>query len=177
MARCTESVMRIALMAAALVVTTACSSSSNISSASPSAATPAQAVAGGCGSTTIYRGPVPAWVDDAGAHNNPDGLPYVIASPADVAGFVFGYPLRAGHPENPSNKILWVVRLPRNGSDLIIAAHPLDAASPTVSVVQPANSSPGEIYPSIVDVPMPGCWHLDLRWAGHEAGVDLTFAT
>jgi hypothetical protein len=102
-------------------------------------------------------------------------LPHVIATPADAAGFIFGYPLRAGHPDNPTNKILWVVRIPRDASDLTITAHPAGAAAPSVIVVQPANSSPGEIYPSIVDVPVAGCWHLDLRWAGHDAGVDLSY--
>jgi hypothetical protein len=132
-------------------------------------------VAGGCASSTVHRGGVPGWVDVAGAHNNPDGLPYVIADPADAAGFLFGYPLRAGHPTDSTNKILWVVRLPRDGAPLQITGHPAGATKPTISVTQPANSSPGEIYPSIVDVPIAGCWHLDLRWAGHAAGVELLY--
>jgi hypothetical protein len=100
----------------------------------------------------------------------------VLALPKQsAAGFLFGYPLRAGHPENPSNKILWVVGMPRNGSPLEIQVHPLNAAEPSVTVTQPANSSPGEIYPSIVDVPKPGCWHFDLAWSGHQASVDLMY--
>jgi hypothetical protein len=132
-------------------------------------------VPGGCGATAVVTGHVPTWLDEAGAHNNPDAAPYVLAVPQQAAGFIFGYPLRSGHPENPSNKILWVVGLPRNGSSLEISAHPLGAATPTLTQIQPADSSPGEIYPSIVDVPQPGCWHFDLTWAGHKASVELVY--
>lgn len=120
------------------------------------------------------RGNVPAWLDEAGAHNNP-ATPYVLATPQQAAGFLFGYPLRSGHPENPFNKILWVVGLPRNGSSLEISGHPLESSAPIVKVVSPADSSPGEIYPSIVDVPTPGCWQFELAWAGHTASVELPY--
>ncbi len=146
-----------------------CSTAPTSSSPSPTGPTQANVpagatvVAGGCGSTSIVKGHVPAWLDEAGAHNNPDSAPYVLATPQQAAGFIFGYPLRAGHPDNPSNKILWVVGLPRNGS------------SPTITQSQPADSSPGEIYPSIIDVPQPGCWHFDLAWAGHKASVELLY--
>jgi len=32
------------------------------------------------------------------------------------------------------------------------------------------HSAPG---PSIVDMPMPGCWHLSLAWGTHTDGIDL----
>jgi hypothetical protein len=69
-------------------------------------------VSGGCGTSVAHRGPIPVWQNDATDNNAPDGLPYVVADPATAAGFIFGYPLRAGHPVNPSNKILWAVRTP-----------------------------------------------------------------
>jgi hypothetical protein len=139
----------------------------------PAAAT---IVPGGCGTTQVFKGGVPAWLDEAGAHNNPDFLPYVVASPANAAGFLFGYPLRALHPGGPSNKILWVVGLPRGGASLRITGHPAGASTPTIAVTQPADSSPGEIYPTIVDVPKPACWHFDLAWEGHRAAVELQFS-
>jgi hypothetical protein len=37
----------------------------------------------------------------------------------------------------------------------------------------PDDASPGEIYPSIVDLPAAGCWRLTLRWSGHAASIDL----
>jgi hypothetical protein len=143
-------------------------------SPSPAPAVSPVAVAGGCGSTAAVRGSIPSWLDDAGAHNNPIGVPYVVANPPLAAGFLFGSPLRTGHPDNPSNKILWVVRTPRNGS-LTIDGHPLNAAVPAIHVIQPDDSSPGNIYPSIVDVPTAGCWQFDLRWASSHTQVELMY--
>jgi len=47
----------------------------------------------------------------------------------------------------------------------------LTPASPTiprdtalVRVEVPANSGPGEIYASVVEVPFAGCWHVELAW-------------
>jgi hypothetical protein len=122
------------------------------------------------------QGPVPAWLDQAAAHNVPSGLPYAIAVPAVAAGFIFGYPLRAGHPQNPANKVLWVVRTPRQGSTLEIDGHPLGQQQPTVHESMPANSGPGEIYPDGIDVPSAGCWQFTLRWATGSAEIDLEYA-
>lgn len=135
----------------------------------------AHVLPGGCGSTAVLNGGTPAWLDEAGAHNNPTGLPYVVASPINAAGFIFGYPLSATQRQGTSNKILWVVGVPRNGSPLEIKGLPLNSLTPTVRVIQPANSSPGEIYPTIVDVPRPGCWHFDLVWSGNTTSVDLMY--
>lgn len=132
-------------------------------------------VAGGCGATHVYSGHEPPWLDTAGAHNNPTGVPYVLAVEQTAAGFIFGYPLRTGHPSNPSNKILWVVGLPRNGSALEITGQLSGADVSAVHDSFPANAGPGEIYPSIVDVPQSGCWRFDLSWAGHHAVVYLQY--
>jgi hypothetical protein len=129
----------------------------------------------GCGSTAVVKGGIPAWLEEAGGHNNPTYLRYVVGHPPLVAGFLFSDPLRAGHPENPSNKILWVVRTPRNGSQLIIDGHPLGSPLPRVHEGLSANSSPGEIYPDGVDVPSAGCWQFDLRWANSHAQVELNY--
>ncbi len=170
-------------VAAVALLTTACSSGpTSASRTSPTAAAAAVSplpaatiVPGGCGATPVFKGGVPAWLDQAGANNNPDGLPYVVGIPSLAAGFIFGYPLRAGHPQSPTNKILWVVGMPRNRSALEITGHPLTATTPSIQQSQPADSGPGEIYPSIVDVPRPGCWHFDLSWAGHHAAVELEY--
>jgi hypothetical protein len=89
---------------------------------------------------------------------------------------VFGYPLRAGDPSNTTNKILWIMRLPRHGSPLTIEARPLHADAPLVRLAVSAASSPGEIYPSAVNVPKAGCWRLTLHWARHADSIDLRYA-
>lgn len=164
----------IVCMAALLV---ACSSQASARSA-PSSSPAAQpsVVSTGCGSTPVLHGGIPTWLDDAGGHNIPGFLNYVIAHPPLTAGFLFSYPLRAGHPENPSNKVLWVVRTARNGP-LIIDGHPLGAQTPTVHDERPDNSSPGQIYPDGTDVPIAGCWQFDLRWANSHVQVELGYTT
>jgi hypothetical protein len=135
----------------------------------------ASVVPGGCGATSVYQGVQPAWLVEAGAHNNPSGVPYALAVPQDAAGFIFGYPLRAGYPANPANKILWVVRFPRNESPLAVTGQLSGAFEPSVHESFSADSGPGEIYPSIVNVPQPGCWRFDLAWSGHHAAVYLEY--
>jgi len=138
---------------------------------------PARAVrvTGGCRSTQVYRGPVPDWVQVAVGQNAPRGLPYVVAEPPTAAAFIFGYPLRAGHPDNPSNKTLWVVRTPRDGAPLQIEAHPAGGSLPVVRETRAADSGPGEIYPDGLDVPFAGCWHFSLRWQNGQAELDLRY--
>ena len=127
--------------------------------------------AGGCGSSTVYSDGIPASLDEAGGHNNPN-LPYVVANPPIAAGFLFAYPLKSGPI---GNKILWVVGAPRHGEPIAIDAHPYGADQPIVYFNKDANSSPGEIYPSGIVVPSAGCWVLSLRWGTNRAEADLVF--
>jgi hypothetical protein len=115
------------------------------------------------------------WVDDADAQNSPQGPPYVVAKPASAAGFIFSYPLRSGRSKDIANKILWVVRTPRNGGALHIEAHPRGASVPTVTEIRPGDSGPGEIYPDGLNVPTAGCWHFTLRWPTGTAELDLEY--
>lgn len=165
-----------ALAVVVLAVTPAAAGCSSSHPASSSGAA-THVVAPGCGATPIRRGAPPDWTAPAWSASSgaPTGLPYVVAEHGRAIAFIFGYPLRAGDPANPDNKILWVVRSPRDGSDLVIHARPLHATTPVVTVRQAANSGPGEIYPSDVNVPAPGCWRMTLRWNGHADSIDLGY--
>jgi hypothetical protein len=44
-----------------------------------------------------------------------------------------------------------------------------------LAVTRPADSRPGEIYPSIVDVPAAGCWTVVAEWSGHRATLELAY--
>jgi len=138
------------------------------------AATPTD---GGCGSTTVLTGGVPDTLKRSTGDNVPSGVPYAVAHPATAAGFIFGYPLHVPNGEKGigySNKILWVVGVQRTG-DLVIDGVPLGKSGPAVHYSFPANSSPGEIYPSGVEVPEPGCWTFTLRFAGQTAQIELAY--
>ncbi len=90
-----------------------------------------------------------------------------------AAGVVFVPPLRAGDSPQIRNKILWVVSTPRGGEPLTITAQRADAV---VQVLQPADSGPGDIYPTMVNVPVPGCWTLTLSWNGYADSVEMPFS-
>jgi hypothetical protein len=126
-------------------------------------------VAGGCGATGLYHGRPPAWTAPAFSDSSPGppAWPFALGGRGTVVALVFGYPLRAGDPTNPSKKVLWIMRRPRHGLPLQISATPLHASAPVIRSTWSPDSSPGEIYPSSINVPTPGCWRLTLRWAGH----------
>ena len=162
---------RALVVAAALVLIAACgddSGSGNVAGVPVGA----HQVGGGCGTTPLYTGASEAWTSSA---QGPTDLVQATGHDGNAVAFLFAHPLRAGEPENPANKILWVVKEPRGVSDLVITAHPLDAAAPTVHQSEAADSSPGEIYPSIVNVPEPGCWAFTLEWNGNKDTIELPY--
>jgi hypothetical protein len=118
----------------------------------------------GCAPAAIHHGRPPAWTAAAWADSSPSfSVPYAES-------------LRAGHPTDPANKVLWVVRSPRDGMPLTISARRAGSRSPTVRISEPADSGPGEIYPSYVDLPQPGCWRLALAWGSHRAAINVHVA-
>jgi hypothetical protein len=118
---------------------------------------------------------MPSWLqDEIQGLTGMGNAPYALAGPTPIAGFILGYPLKAG-TSTPS-KILWVVSTPRNGEPLQIRVNPSGAAEPVVRVSRPADSGPGEIYPDGVSVPTSGCWHFKLQWASGSAQLDLSYS-
>ncbi len=96
------------------VLASACTGGSTPPTASPSVGSSTAVVqlqSGGCGSTPGQTGSRIAWMPGPQAVNTP----HVLASPPAAAAILAGYPLRAGHPQSPSNKVAWAVRIPRNG--------------------------------------------------------------
>lgn len=100
-------------------------------------------------------------------------LPWVEANPvsAGITGHLFyAYGLQgraaALHthgtmPDGRSTKILWVIEHARADRVLTIEGRNL-AGSGTLHQLVPRALSPATDYPSIVDVPAPGCWLLRL---------------
>src|SRR5450759_1575310 len=129
------------------------------------------AVGGGCSMTQIYSGPGPD------ASSGLTANPWAWASPreAGIAAYFFRRPpdLLVIHPgpTDTQNKILWMSRSGLAG-DLIVTARPLDSASPVVRFRFPG----GRDYPSLIDLPAPGCWRLDLVIGSTHATIDLMVA-
>jgi len=116
---------------------------------------------------------VPSWADSADV---PSAIPHLVSPDGNVVAILFGNPLRAGTPTDRANKILWIVRQPRDGQALEITATLPGSREKPVHITKAADSSPGEIYPSIDDVPAPGCWHFGLAWNGHRSAINLDYA-
>ena len=132
---------------------------------------------GGCGGTSIFTGRPPGWnAQPAGFSQQPPSLPYVVGASGAIRGYLWASPLHA--PESPTsgNKVLWYVRYPRDGAPLRVTGYLRANPSRRMSATFPADSSPGEIYPSDVAVPQAGCWSFTLRWNTHVDHLSLSFA-
>jgi hypothetical protein len=125
-----------------------------------------------CGTPLSRAGDAPNWTRSA---NPPTDVPHVLSRQRNVAAFVFGQPLQAHRSDGRTNKILWVVREPRNGRPLRIAGRRARTRARIAPIVLPAGSEPGEIYPSTVNVPRPGCWVFTLSWGPHRATIGLVY--
>lgn len=86
---------------------------------------------------------------------------------------LWAYPLLSPPPTTHNNKILRVSRIPTNGSPLIIRAQRVIGSKPAGAVVRrQVTGGPG---PSIINLPAPGCWQLDLRWSGHSDTMAVVY--
>lgn len=137
-------------------------------------------VAGGCGTTRLHHGLLPGWAQPAYSSGSSGGSgappwPFAVADKGTAVAVMFAFPLRAGRPTDPANKILWIMRRPRHGLPLTVTARPATGGGPVVRASWSADSGPGEIYPSYVNVPWAGCWHVTLRWAHHSDSIDLSY--
>jgi hypothetical protein len=125
-----------------------------------------------CGAPLSRASDAPPWTSAA---NPPTDIPHHLSRQGNIAAFVFGYPLQARRHDGRANKILWVVREPRNAQPLRISGHRVHTRQRIQPVAIPADSAPGEIYPSVVDAPTPGCWSFTLTWNGHRATIKLPY--
>lgn len=102
-----------------------------------------------------------------------------MATPAE-AGIVayFWHPppdLVFAHGPDDGTKVLWIGH-DQQAAHLNIVAHPLNASSPVVRLAFPAAIGPAGNYPSGIDLPSPGCWHLELTLGTARATMDLLVA-
>jgi hypothetical protein len=104
-----------------------------------------------------------------------------MANPPIAAAFIFGYPLHAGPPTYPANKIIWAFRGPLTGEPLEIDVYQADSQSVAEQFGWPGSRGssaaplPGVMYGTVIDVPAPGCWRFVLRWGSQLAEIDLQY--
>ena len=83
-------------------------------------------------------------------------------------------PLHTGgaYPDGRSTKILWYTVNPHASNDMQITGKQLSAEHATFQQTFPKATSPRGDYPSIVTIPTPGCWQLQL-----QSGTDIGAVT
>lgn len=114
----------------------------------------------------VTQAPLPTWAR-AGFSPPDQVVRYAEGSNGDILGVLFGFPMKAPSGPDRQNKILWVARV--GIGTLRIHATSADGSRHVVRTV------PGAPGPSIIDMPAPGCWHFELRWAGHDDEVDVDY--
>jgi hypothetical protein len=122
----------------------------------------------------IDFGVPPAWAR-AGFSDPKPRIPHVLGSNGEIVAILFGYPLVSPPASRRANKILWVSRRPAPSVALYIRAQRMvgtQRVGPPVERI--VRGGPG---PSIVDLPMAGCWRLSLHWSGGSDTVDLRYRT
>jgi hypothetical protein len=131
-------------------------------------ATTSTAEPGGCAAVVQPR-VLPDWAR-AGFTPPDQPTPYVLGERGEIAAIPFG-PLTSPPAAGRNNKILWVARTTGGPGPLTITAH--RSGDPHLTLlVQDLPDGPG---PSSVDVPAPGCWTFDLRWASGSDTLDLRY--
>jgi hypothetical protein len=132
-----------------------------------------------CPITPVFTGP-------SGGSPNLDFLPWMKAEPTSsgIVAYLFfvlpGFatthtygPLHTGggYPDGSTTKILWSINNPNASAALEITGKKLSAGHETFQQTFPMASSPRGDYPSIVNVPTPGCWQLQIKSGTVAASV------
>jgi hypothetical protein len=162
----------------AILVVAACSSgqepapakSSASSASAPSHAGAEPVTKAGC-SAALAVGPLPPWAR-SGFHPPGQPVAHVMGAKGKIVAIIWARhdALHAPPLPNQANKILWVSRLDvQPGSPLTIRAT-LNGTDRTAS-----RELPNGPAPSYVNLPVAGCWTLNLSWSGHEDQVELRY--
>lgn len=121
--------------------------------------------AGSC-TSSVRTGVLPVWARDGFTDPEPTA-PHVLSQDGDLVAILFGGTLHAPPSAEVNNKILWVTREPLAG--------PLRIAAVRDGTTKHVRRELGGAGPSIVDLPEPGCWRLDVRLTGYRTSIDLAY--
>jgi hypothetical protein len=151
------------------------------SSAPSTASSDSSPSTSGCAAAIVHHDAAPIGARHAGI---PPTIPWVEDAQTQITGSLFYYtPTLRRHVRaiigtrgrgagGTATKILWWVR--GNGSPtLTIVGHRTDATSSFHQTITGPSLGRNTTFPSIVTIPTPGCWTLDLR-SGSTSG-SITF--
>ena len=118
------------------------------------------------------RGVLPVWARTGFSEERPK-VPHVLGRDGEIVAILFG-DLTAPPSKDPGNKILWVAKDPvKPLSDLRISARRIVHGHYTGRTVhRTVAGGPG---PSGIEMPVPGCWRMTLKWSGRTDRLDLRY--
>ncbi len=142
------------------------SSGAAASGGAPTVAAPSPA--GPC-TPRVLQQPLPEWAD--AGFSGDTTIAHTLGAGGEIAAILFANPLTHDRKDGANNKILWVSRESNSGGEPLRIVARLDGRGEPV-----AREVPGGPGPSIIDMPGPGCWRMELSWAGHTDWLDLVYA-
>ena len=114
---------------------------------------------------------VPEWAR-AGFSDPEPVAPLVRSRSGNVVAILFGRQLWSPPRKDVNNKVLWVWRQPiEGGSGPVTMTAQLMGTDRVVTSGLPLPAGP-----SIVDLPLPGCWRITLHASGGTDTIDLDYA-
>jgi hypothetical protein len=120
----------------------------------------------------VVDGALPSWAQ-AGFSPPTVAAHYELGQSDGIVAILFKYPLMSPPSAQARNKILWISRLPADGSSLIIDAQRMAGQERIGAPVRrQVEGGPG---PSIVNLPAAGCWRLSLNWSGRTDSLDIAY--
>ena len=112
---------------------------------------------------------IPGWAS-SGFHPAAYRMYYELGRSDRIVALLWAHPLRSPQSPRYFNKILWVSRLPVNGSPMLIRAQQMKGTHDVgMPVTETVVGGPG---PSYVNMPSPGCWRMTLTWSGYRDSLD-----
>jgi hypothetical protein len=117
-------------------------------------------------------GVIPGWAR-SGFHPAAYRMYYELGRSDRIVALLWAHPLRSPQSPRYFNKILWVSRLPVNGSPTLIRAQQMKGTHDVgMPVTETVVGGPG---PSYLNMPSPGCWRMTLTWSGYRDSLDLDY--
>ena len=154
-----------------LIVAAGCTTSPVASTQlKPSPTAAVHSFAGGCASTVLTDAEPPVWAQGGWSHvkGTPWPVPWAFGTHGNAVAYLFATQLVAvssPRVDGTNNKVLWVVK------DFPLApgveGRPLGQSQPVLTIAG---------GPSIVDVPLAGCWTFRLSWTAsgeHNSVINL----
>jgi len=133
----------------------------------PRTVDPAAQSASAC--SPIISGVLPPWAR-AGFSDPSPVSPFVTSHAGEVVAIIFADPLLSPAIPGVANKILWVSKDGASTTGPLTISGAVEGGTSTMRAT--VVGGPG---PSIVDVPVAGCWRFTLSWGTHHDVIDIPY--